>query len=189
MRRQTTTRRSGFTLLELMVVCGIFAALLVGVGTFSLQTHSGYESVLQGATVTANLRKTLETVADELRNSTPTRVTVDQSDPNHDRLLLQVPVGWVGCDTIWGADGVEGQQIEYVVSARELWRRVLDADGNAVGARRVARHIDLLRDGQKGFDIETDGTMCTLSLRTRMTRDARRVQRDARTSVVMQNPS
>lgn len=183
-----TNRQGGFTLIEVVMVCAVMGIILLTVITFSLSVQKSYETCLDGARVTANVRKPLETLSDELRNCSMDEIIIETDDPHADCLIIRVPVGYNSGSIIWGADGQAGYSIEYSVINNELVRFLLNEEEDPVDRRVLARNVDVLRDGVKGFGVSRVGNLCTLSLRIRVSKtENRRIQRQAVTSVTLRN--
>lgn len=188
MIRHARRRPAGFTLIETIVVVAVMGAILVSVVTFSLATQSSYEIVLSGAKTTADIRRPLDAMTADLRNSAPDRVTVDELAPDWDAVSFQVPVGWNGGGIVWGAEGEAGYRLEYrIEGVGRLVRRVLDDTGTPVDEITLARRVDTVREGVKGFDVEMDDDHCILTLRIRRAQGNKRIQRQASTTVVLRN--
>ena len=134
-----------------------------------------------------SLRRALDRMADELRQSASSAITVT-TGVNHDEIDLQVPVSKVGDTVSWGAQGQVGWHVLILVENNVLIRRVVDGGGIP---RRVdetlAMNVDDFFDGQKGFSVTQNDGLYVIALRVVARRNERTWRRSETTSVTTRN--
>jgi prepilin-type N-terminal cleavage/methylation domain-containing protein len=209
--------RSGFTLLETVVVVGVLGLVLGSVGAFQLRADEAAKSQLQRAELEARARRALERVADELMGVAQSRLDPDpDGEIAADSISFQRPsdvspqgvVDWSARSRLEfelepgeDADGRDDDGDELVDERRLVlvhdWgtaseRRVVLCNGvAALGEGEWDNAIDDDGDGAKdesGFGVRRIGDVLLVHLRLQRSRaGAEPLSVELATSVVLRN--
>jgi prepilin-type N-terminal cleavage/methylation domain-containing protein len=179
--------QAGFTLIELAIVATIAAVLLLAMMLLTSSTNDAYNTVQEDTEANFSLRQALSRVSDDLRQSSTSIIQIT-SGVDYDSVDLQVPISQAGSTITWGAAGTAGWHIRILVENGWLIRRVVDAGGIPKRTDEVlARNVDSLFQGQKGFSVtKTDGPY-QITVRVTAERGERTWRRTETTSVLTRN--
>ncbi len=177
----------GFTLLELAIVGLIAGIIFAAAALLMTSTDDAYNTVREDTEANFSLRRALNRVADELRQSASSVITVTAGF-NHDQIDLQVPVSKVGDTVNWGAAGQVGWHVRVLVEDGVLIRRVVDGSGIQQRVdETLATDVDDFFDGQKGFSVTQNDGLYVIALRVVARRNEREWRRSEITSVTTRN--
>lgn len=177
----------GFTLIEMAFVAILVSLITLGVIMFTQSTNDANNSVQEAANVNFSLRRALTLISDDLRQSNATKIVVTEG-AEWDRIDFQVPVAYVGSTVTWGAMDTADWHVRILVEDGWLVRRVVDATGTPMRTDEVlAREVDGLFDGQKGFSVTAGEGLYQISLRVTGERGTREWRRTETTSVQVRN--
>ena len=181
-------RPSGMTLLEVMIALAV-GMVVVGVTLKMLcSTQQAWDTVSKDATANFDLRRALERVADELRQSSAEHITIDHSGVDADTVTFQVPVSKAHDVVLWGAEGNSGWFLQFVVEDGQLLRRVCNESMNIAGMDLVlVTNIDAQLGGEKGFWVNLDDAMVNIGVRVAVQGSGETWRKEARTSVLVRN--
>jgi prepilin-type N-terminal cleavage/methylation domain-containing protein len=180
-------RQSGFTLVEVAIVAAIAGILLIGMAMMVRSTNEAYTTVSEDTDANFSLRQALNRISDEMRQSNTSVVQIT-SGTDYDSIDLQVPVSYAGSTVSWGAAGTAGWHIRYLVEDGWLIRRIVDGTGTVKQTDQVlARNVDVLFGGQKGFSVTASGGLYQITVRVTAQRGARVWRRMETTSVTTRN--
>lgn len=183
----TLHRQLGFTLIEVAIVAAIASILLLGIAMMVRSTNDAYSTVSEDTDANFSLREALNRMSDEMRQSNTTVIQITPGT-NYDSIDLQMPVSYAGSAVSWGAAGTQGWHLRYLVENGWLIRRVVDGTGTVKQTDQVlARNVDTLFGGQKGFSVTATGGLYQISLRVTAQRGARTWRRTETTSVTTRN--
>ncbi len=176
----------GQSLVELSISIAVSVPLILGAGILFHDAMESMSTTADRAKVGRSLRAGLDILRDDLLFTDVDHVTIDESDPDHDTLLIQIPVKMGTAGPEWGAlvsSAASGGQrqvgwsIRYRVEGRKLVREVID---DVAAVREVARivldRVDQTRvyrgASSKGFrvwkmDPVNQPRLLSLSVRTR----------------------
>jgi prepilin-type N-terminal cleavage/methylation domain-containing protein len=184
---------AGFTLLEVMMAMFISAILMVILGNILMSSTRSVDAVVVDSVSDQEIRRSLDRLTDELRTSSSTALTINATGTNHDALALQTPSSFTGSVT-WGAVDNGGTwhanwTVRYEVVGGQLVRRVFDLNGIQDGADvLLARGIDNLRAGVKGFRASAVGSVVNVGLRVNKGfRDGKSYTKEYTSSVLLKN--
>ena len=187
-------RQRGFTLMETVVALGIAAALMVVLGNILLSSTQSVDYVVTDSIMDQEMKRGLNRLFQEIQSSSPSTISIVETNPDHDVLTFQVPAPWDGVAVRWGAtddDDVfhEGWHVRYQVVQGDLVRGLLNTAGIPTGTESlVLRRIDASRDGQKGFRVTRVNTLITVLVRSgRQFRDGVWYGKDFTSSVHLMN--
>jgi len=179
--------QAGFTLIELAIVAVIAAVLLLTMVLVTTSTNDAYNTVREDTDANFSLRQALNRISDDLRQSSTSIISVT-SGVDYDSVDLQVPISQVGTTINWGAAGTVGWHIRILVEDGWLIRRVVDAGGIPKRTDEVlARNVDSLFQGQKGFSVTQTSGLYQVSLRVTADRGERTWRRTETTAVLTRN--
>ena len=177
----------GFTLIEVAIVGIIVGFLVMSIMVLTGSTQDAYQTVQEDTDANFSLRRALNRISDDLRQSSTSIIQITEGT-DHDSIDLQVPISKVGSTVNWGAAGVVGLHIRILVENGWLIRRVVDADGTPMRTDEVlARNVDDLYMGQKGFSVTESDGLYIISLRVTAKRHQRIWRRTETTSVSTRN--
>jgi len=179
---------SGVTAVELVISVAILTVItFIALGVF-LSANRGIEVLWEDTGVNMGTRRCLRALCCNLRASDPDHVLVDTSGADWDAIRLQVPVGYSAGAITWGAEGVPGHFLVYSVVDGVLYCQRVDGTYNPAGpAKALAEDIDVFRDGQKGFFVQTAGDLYTLHVRARVAKGGPVRFRTASSGIVLRN--
>lgn len=178
----------GMTLLELIVALMIAIVVIAGVLRLSTGAQQAFDTVSQDVEANYDLRRAGERVADQLRQSAVSHITVETVDPDADTVTFQIPVGKIGENVVWGAEGHSGWYLQFRVTDGDLVRRVLDESMNVAAMDEVlVRGLDVNIGGRKGFTVTLDGTLVTIEIRVPVNSGGETWRKEIRTSVTVRN--
>ncbi|HUW56246.1 MAG TPA: prepilin-type N-terminal cleavage/methylation domain-containing protein [Planctomycetota bacterium] len=183
------SRQAGFTLVEVAIVAIISSILLITIIVLTASSNDAYLTVREDTDANFSLRQALNRISDDLRQSSSSIIHIT-SDPdnNHDIVDLQVPISQDGSTVNWGAEGTIGWHIHIQVEDGWLIRRVTDGVGIPQRMDEVlARDVDNLFDGQKGFGVTEAAGLYTITLRVIAERKQLVWRRTETTSVSTRN--
>ena len=151
-------------------------------------TNDAYNTVQEDTDANFSLRQALTRVSDDLRQSSASIIQIT-SGVDSDSIDLQMPISQVGTTVNWGAAGTAGWHVRIMVDDnRWLIRRVVDADNISQQTDVVlARDVDTLFQGQKGFSVTPTDGLYQISLRVTAQRGERVWRRTETTSVQTRN--
>lgn len=108
--------KSGFTLVELMVVVAIFTGIILSIfGILSSGRRAWLTSEVQ-IDVHSFARQTMQLMTKELSESAPGKVTIINFSPTEDRIIFQIPSGFAAGIVTWSDQiqyslgGIDGEQ-------------------------------------------------------------------------------
>jgi len=172
-----TTKRSGFTLLELSISTVILAVVGYSVSTAVKLGNDSNATVMQVVSESRGQRKSITQLIDDVRMTTNTRITITTALDGNSQVQLQMPIEVAGA-LVWGVrDRRLGEGEDTWNQADWLVRYVVDDDGQLV--RRVidtngaTRLEDVLDDdlldgvGTPGFRMVQAGDVWQVNLATR----------------------
>jgi len=185
MRIRTT--QGAFTLIEILIVAAISTVLLFAVIMLTTSTQDAYTTVREDTDANFSLRQALNRVSEDLRQSSTEMIEITDGY-THDSISLQVPISVEGSTVNWGAAKTVGLHINILVEDGFLVRRVVDGLGTPMRTDEIlARDVDDMFMGVKGFRVtETDG-LYTISIRVTANRGQRVWRRTETTSVSTRN--
>ena len=112
----TISKRTGFTLVELMVVVAIFTGIVLGIfGILSSGRRAWLTSEAQ-IDVHSFARQIMNTITTELSESAPGKVTIINFSTDEDSIIFQTPASFSGGVVTWSDQiqyslgGINGQQ-------------------------------------------------------------------------------
>lgn len=172
--------RGGYTAIEMLIATTVF--LLVVGGGMAAVHHGGdaWSTIVQTTSIQSSSRSAIQQVVDELRQAAA--IDVDTTDPLGDILRFQLPLSVNNGIVTWGArdyrqasNQIPGGYVAYRVvnkvhpagrQALTLVRQILDENLKPQGSDLlVARHIDDLLKGHKGFAINQTGDLYQVTIR------------------------
>ena len=184
---RSTREQSGFTMVEVLIAAAICVVILVTVMTLTVSTRDAYETVSEDTDANFSLRQALNRISDDLRQSSTSIIEITEGF-EQDRIDVQVPISAEGSTVNWGAAGAVGLHINFVVEDGVLVRRVVDGIGTVMRTDEVlARNVDGLFMGDKGFRVTEEDGLYTISIRVRANRGERVWRRTETTSVSTRN--
>ena len=169
-----TGRENGFTLLETAISIAIAAVILAALGRVLFATTGSTDYLVSDSTGRRDMQRALDILQNEVRQSTPSTISVISSSGQHDILTLQTAGPWSG-ENEWGAVDVSGAWHEdwsarYRVVQSTLVRETLDALGTVQGAPvTLVRYVADVAGSTRGFEVEQNGPVLVLRIRTRRT--------------------
>lgn len=188
MRRSQRRRERGFTLIEMVIVSGVFGVLATGIFSLLEDANGVYQTTLRSSMARRHCTSVSNGLATEIACANPANLAVDASHPEGDRVTLQLPLSVTNAVVTWGAtehldrSGTPeaGAFVTYRLvqdpARSRLWdlvRHVVDAAGNSLGADEVlvsdVDAVDVRRG--KGFQVVRNGDLVTLALRVRIAAD------------------
>jgi hypothetical protein len=164
-----------------MLIATTVFLLVVGGGMAAVhQGGSAWSTVVQKTSIQSSSRNAIQQVVDELRQAAG--IDVDTTNPFGDILRFQLPLSVSNGVVTWGARDyrqatgqIAGGYVGYRVVAstrpsgrqvRTLVRQVLDSNLVPHGPDLVvARHIDGLHNGRKGFEVNETGDLYQVTIR------------------------
>ncbi len=184
---QSTSHNSGFSLLEMVIALAIFSLLMIGIITMTMSTEEAYVTIREDTEANYSLRQALTRISNDLRQSS-TSIVVITPGAAHDKVEFQLPISQTGSTITWGAEGQPGWRVLIFVEEGMLIRRVVDAEGMKMRMDTIlARDVDDLFEGEKGFSITTTFGLCQIALRVTAERKGRTWRRSETTSVAPRN--
>jgi len=190
--------RRGFTLVELSIAVAIGALLILAVGAIAQGTGSSMDYLSRSHRVDRDLQKSLAAMTADLKHASLSGLVIDQSDPDHDMVTLQVPDPAVSGSLTWGYPDESGTfQIGwsgvYFVRDGDLVLRRVNYVGLEQGPDRVlCQNVDVAfpeSNPEKGFTVIQNDELIALELRVHETfKDGRDYRRQERTVVHLINP-
>jgi prepilin-type N-terminal cleavage/methylation domain-containing protein len=192
--RPTPARRpAGFTLLELLMALAIASVLMVVVGNILISSTRSVDSMVVDSVSDQEIRQSLNRMLDEMQMTSTSRLAINSLGTDHDSITFQTPSSYAGAVT-WGAKDAAGTwhadwTVRYTVVNGQLVRQVLNSGGSTVGASAVlARGIDGLSSGTKGFRVGLVGPVASAALRVRKQfRDGKVYTKEFSSSVYLKN--
>lgn len=178
---------AGFTLVEIIIVAAIASVLLMVVVALTTSTNDAYNTVREDTEANYSLRQALNRVSDDLRQSSASIIKIT-SGTDADSIDLQVPISETGTAVNYGANGQLGWHIKILVENGWLIRRITDSVGTVKIVDTVlARDVDALHMGQKGFSVVKNVGLYQITLRVTGQRNHRIWRRTETTSIVTRN--
>lgn len=182
-RMRATSRRGGFTLLELTISTLILATVGYSVSVAVKLGKDSNTTVMQVASESRTERKTMASLIDDVRMSSDARVTVATDQAGNSVVQIQRPIEVEGA-FVWGVRdrrlgndedswNQENWTIRYLVDADgQLVRRVVDTNG-------VTRVEDVLGGdmldggvGNPAFSVARSGDVWEVDIATQSGPDA-----------------
>jgi len=187
---------SGTTLVELTISMVILTIVtVIALGVFA-SANMSFDTLWGDTGVNMCARTSLDALCRDLRAADSNHIFVDTTDPNWDAIRLQVPVAYSSGAITWGANGTPGHFLVYTVTVQPtasppcgvLSCQQVDNLFNPVGPPRIlANDIDVLRSGQKGFIVQSNGGLYTFELRARVPGRGPERFRTASSGVILRN--
>ena len=178
----------GITLLELIIALTVGVVVVGAIVGLGGSTQKVWDTVSSDCDANYDLRRAAERVADELRQSTSSRVTVQGPSADADTVTFQVPVGKAQDVVLWGAEGDSGGYVQFVVENGQLIRRVLNASMVSAGRDQVlVTQVDSSHGGEKGFHVSVEEGMAEILVRAVVRSNGETWRKEARTSVLFRN--
>jgi len=167
--------QSGFTLIEVAIACAVASVLILLVGSLFKKSTEGLEYLTSIGQAELQMRHAIDRIVEDIQQAAiDTSVPGPYPDPvtiaagaSHDTVAIQRARG--ADPTVNAAENIE--TVTYSVNAAsELVRSIAWQQAGVLysdGPRVIARHVDGLAGGQKGFAItRVVGTsLYTVSLR------------------------
>jgi len=177
----------GFTLVEIAIVAALMGVLMLGIMVLTGTTQDAYHTVQQDTDANFSLRQALNRMSDDLRQSSSSIIVITEGS-DHDSIDLQVPISKDGSTVNWGAAGAVGLHIRIFVEDGWLIRRVVDAGGTPMRTDEVlARNVDDLYLGEKGFRVTESDGLYTITVRVTASRQQHTWRRTETTSISTRN--
>lgn len=191
--RRPIHRAQGFTLIEVAVALAILAIIAVVFGEVVISSTTSMDYLVTDNTSDMEIKRSLNTILNELRLSSNAVITLDTSDANFDTITFQTPDAY-GSSVDWGASDSTGAwnanwSVRYTVANGRLVRRVLNALNNQVGSDEIlARGIDSANGAVKGFQVTQNGPVVNVLIRVRKTPfDGKAYEKQMSTSIFLKN--
>jgi hypothetical protein len=173
-------RTSGFSALETVLAASIFLVLVGGGYSVVNEGTRSWSSITRRTSRQSRCRDGMRLVLEEMKQGSD--FEIDFSDPAADTIRFMLPLTVAGGQVVWGgrelgseAGAVPGGFVEYRIVkltgangrvARHLIRSVLDDRGRTASTPAlIARDVDDLRNGRKGFEVIRNGRLYTVALR------------------------
>jgi len=186
MKKQSKKSTRGHTMLEAAMATTLLLVVVGGTYTAVSQAGESWNSVVQRTYVQAKSREMIQRVTEELKQAV--NITIDENTDAHgDILSFQLPLSITDGTVSWGATlrgvvngkpaiiGLESHVVQYLViqkttqngmGPRMLVRRVINSDLEIVGKDEIiAMHLDMERNGKKGFKVDKTGDLYTVKVR------------------------
>src|SRR5689334_19549249 len=169
-------RDGGFTLLETVVVAGIFSVLSAGIFSLLKDANGVYQTTVRSSMARRHCSELANALATEISCANPASLAIDASHAEGDRVTLQLPLSVANAVVTWGAtEHVDrsgtpagGAFVTYRLvqdpARSRLWdlvRHVVDAAGNSLGPdEALVSDVDAVdaRSG-KGFQVVRNGDL------------------------------
>jgi prepilin-type N-terminal cleavage/methylation domain-containing protein len=181
MRR--AARRSGFTLLEMIVSVAIFTVLTFTLASAVKMAHGSHRAVMDAVAENSSLRRSRDNLLGELKAANGASIAVSAQPDGNDQLTLQLPIEVEG-NPVWGvaetklssdpAEQVkEGWTVRYTVIAaamgggavdRQLVRQVVDDKGDVQVQVVIAKGLRSGANVPRGFSVVAAGDLWEVSL-------------------------
>lgn len=179
--------QAGFTLIEVAIAAALSGIILITIVILTTSTNDAYNTVREDTDANFSLRQALNQVSDDLRQSSSSIIGITPG-VDHDSIDLQVPISQAGSTVNWGAVGTVGWHIRILVEDGWLIRRVVDGTGIPQRTDEVlARDVDNLFEGEKGFTVTAADGLYQITLRVTAQRKQRTWRRTETTSVSTRN--
>ena len=157
---------NGFTLMETMIVIGLFGIIFSAVFSVLLPQREVWYAGLTRQDVVSQASQGLNSMIQELRTSDVAKLT--PSVPlNSPTITFSVPVSYDAQGNInWGADAVIGYQIKYSINSttRQLLRDTLNSSKAVVSTKVLANYCQSL-----SFTQVSGASRLTITLTTQNT--------------------
>lgn len=180
--RQQAARRSGFTVIEVMIAATILTVVSVGMSQGLQIASDSHKSVSLGAKDNRTLREAMGLLRRELKSSRDALIVVQTDAEGNGVVTFQVPIEVLGV-SLWGAYerrlGALGEQWSqpdwshrYLVQVgasgtRELTRQLLDTTGTVRFEEIVAGELRAGDDPlSPGFQVGLVGDVWEVTLAT-----------------------
>ncbi|MCH2367772.1 MAG: hypothetical protein MK554_11235 [Planctomycetes bacterium] len=180
---------AGFSLLEVSVAVAVGVLCVLTLGQALSGAAGSSESIVRQADLNAQVHRSFGALRRELRSSNPDLAEISTHADGNDILVLKTcgPYSevfrWGACDNSgeWRA----GWSARFRVVEGQLVREALDLSGAVRGEPRpLARGVPLRELDEKGFSVEKDGSLFTISISMRRTfRDGSELRRVFSTAV------
>lgn len=115
MKRLHSNRRSGFTLVEVMVSAAVMALLLFAVGVTTLDGNKVYLTGMAQDQATVVAQRTLDRIADTISMSGAGGIAPTQTSPATSSLTFRTPTGFTAGAVTWNAQ----TRIDFQYSAQD----------------------------------------------------------------------
>jgi prepilin-type N-terminal cleavage/methylation domain-containing protein len=193
-RNPAAGRRTGLTMIELMIAVTIASVLMVILGNIIISTTHSVDTLTVDTVSDQELKRSMGRLIGELQTVSPTALSINSADANNDAVILQTPGPYTSGTVNWGAVDTQGTwrddwTAQYLVVDHRLIRRVFNDSGNQIGNDELlARDLDLRSGVNKGFSVSRTGNVVKVSLRVHKTfRDSKDYRKSYESSVLLRN--
>ncbi|MHC4663988.1 MAG: prepilin-type N-terminal cleavage/methylation domain-containing protein [Planctomycetota bacterium] len=168
-------KRSGFTLLELMIAMVVLTIAGIGFYYFIQQSHRSWETIADDSVMMQSLRRAKDDIHLHFIQCSPATLALTNA-ANWDRASFQIPINLVAGTAVWGADGNASWTYRYQVENQSgtdvLFRITYNAGGTEIRRRDILHDIAPMAFGNRGliFDLENNGSITTtIGMRKKIT--------------------
>jgi type II secretory pathway component PulJ len=146
-------------MIELTIALAILALAGFAVWAFVDGSNRSWDTLRAESDMMDSLRRATRDIGDNMIQSAVSVITIDDTDPDWDKIAFQVPVQLSPAGIVWGADGNAGWTYRYEVRPEggtdNLYRLTYDG-ANEMAAVILMRGIDGRNQNSKGLSFTLD---------------------------------
>ena len=136
-------RKSGYTLIEMLVVLAIISLLFSAVFGVLTASNTSFNTSSVRQTIENQARQGLDNMLRELYETSGGRVVLSEGNSV---ITFKLPVGFDGSgNLLWGAEGVQDYKIRYLIDNKQLIRRVLNASDILISQKVLSADAQSLK--------------------------------------------